>query len=322
MYKLILLFITLNFFIKDSYAQEITSDTTYGKIVYRRKVKSQVSFRPGLPPSVIKLAKPITSNEILYFGNYKSLYKFAQIGMDKKQRGLQFQTQKGSMSFSPSTVDDKGYRFYRNFKTKELIIRQIKSGPKPAYTYKDNWVPIPWKIFDEHKEILGYKVQKAQGYFRGRKYTVWFTKEIPFSYGPWKLFGLPGVILQSKPDNIGILRTAIKICYPCESQKKNLKKPQEKINRTIQEHVYLNDHFREEMAFFFNKLIDHKNVIYDDQKTTLKGIQRRRQYLPEIIYEWEKFPGDTPKPKWFNVTLESEYQKKQREEKLKMEQDR
>ena len=52
-----------------------------------------------------------------------------------------------------------------------------------------------WQILSESKEILGYKCQKAQGEFRGRKYIAWFTSDIPHSDGPWKFCGLPGLIL-------------------------------------------------------------------------------------------------------------------------------
>ena len=52
-----------------------------------------------------------------------------------------------------------------------------------------------WQILSESKEILGYKCQKAQGEFRGRKYIAWFAPSIPISDGPWKFCGLPGLIL-------------------------------------------------------------------------------------------------------------------------------
>ena len=52
-----------------------------------------------------------------------------------------------------------------------------------------------WQILSESKEILGYKCQKAQGEFCGRKYIAWFTSDIPHSDGPWKFCGLPGLIL-------------------------------------------------------------------------------------------------------------------------------
>ena len=33
--------------------------------------------------------------------------------------------------------------------------------------------------------------------FKGRKWTVWYSAEIPISDGPWKINGLPGLILDA-----------------------------------------------------------------------------------------------------------------------------
>lgn len=73
---------------------------------------------------------------------------------------------------------------------------------KNIYYLIDNVPKIIWEITKEKKKILGYNCYGAIGEFRGRKYFVWFTYEIPYSFGPWKLNGLPGVILEAK-DNLG-----------------------------------------------------------------------------------------------------------------------
>ncbi len=62
---------------------------------------------------------------------------------------------------------------------------------------KDTARIISWELLNETKNINSFKCQKAKGYFRGRTYTVWFTDDIPVSLGPWKLNGLPGLILEA-----------------------------------------------------------------------------------------------------------------------------
>ena len=60
--------------------------------------------------------------------------------------------------------------------------------------------PIPrqsWNISFETQDILGYTCQKATCHFRGRDYVAWFAPDIPVRQGPWKLGGLPGLILKA-----------------------------------------------------------------------------------------------------------------------------
>jgi len=64
----------------------------------------------------------------------------------------------------------------------------------------DSIKQIKWKINNKYKKILGYECQEAQCFFKCRNWTVWFSNEIPVSSGPWKLNGLPGLILEAKDD--------------------------------------------------------------------------------------------------------------------------
>ena len=56
---------------------------------------------------------------------------------------------------------------------------------------------IKWEIADSTKNVLGYECGMATANYHGRDWTAWFTPEIPISEGPWKLTGLPGLILEA-----------------------------------------------------------------------------------------------------------------------------
>lgn len=59
-----------------------------------------------------------------------------------------------------------------------------------------------WKIEEKQtKTIAGYICYKATGIFRGSKVTAYFTKDLPYSAGPFKFYGLPGLILDIRTDN-------------------------------------------------------------------------------------------------------------------------
>lgn len=55
-----------------------------------------------------------------------------------------------------------------------------------------------WEIADSARNILGYDCQMATSTFHGRKWTAWFAPDIPVQDGPWKLSGLPGLILAAE----------------------------------------------------------------------------------------------------------------------------
>lgn len=59
---------------------------------------------------------------------------------------------------------------------------------------------IVWKLSKETKAYQNLSLQKATTNFGGRKWEAWFTKEFPFSEGPYKFQGLPGLIILLKDD--------------------------------------------------------------------------------------------------------------------------
>lgn len=91
-------------------------------------------------------------------------------------------------------ITDFKYAIYKGYQDNELILAEKVF--QYELKYKQDLKQIDWEIQPENKEILGFSVQKATGNFAGRNYIAWFAPELPFSDGPYKFGGLPGLILE------------------------------------------------------------------------------------------------------------------------------
>jgi GLPGLI family protein len=87
----------------------------------------------------------------------------------------------------------------------------LTSAGGTSYAIESSLPEIGWKIATEQKEIAGYKCQKATARFKGRNYTAWFTDQLAYRNGPWKLGGLPGLILEAYDDTGEITFTCVEI---------------------------------------------------------------------------------------------------------------
>lgn len=107
----------------------------------------------------------------------------------------------GAVSVDAVLADIGRYRggenwvVYKNYPTGRLTLTD-KIGTE-YYRVEEELAPQQWQLFDETRTIEGYTVQRAECDFRGRHWIAWFTAEIPLSEGPWKLSGLPGLILEA-----------------------------------------------------------------------------------------------------------------------------
>ena len=99
-------------------------------------------------------------------------------------------------------------RFLNSFPRSRTLTIVYKNYPAGAITvtdglredqvtYCDTLNAQQWTMTDSTREVLGYTCQQATADFRGRHWTAWFATDIPVSDGPWKLSGLPGLILEA-----------------------------------------------------------------------------------------------------------------------------
>ena len=70
-----------------------------------------------------------------------------------------------------------------------------------------------WQLQDGDSLICEYPCKKATVSFRGRSWIIWYTLELPYSDGPWKFCGLPGLVLFAK-ESEGLF------CFECSGIEK------------------------------------------------------------------------------------------------------
>lgn len=85
-----------------------------------------------------------------------------------------------------------------DFKNKAIVL-----GYKPSFILirGEGKLEMPkWSLTEETDELNGYKTEKAVGEYYGRKWTIWYTEEIPYNVGPWLFWGAPGLIVKAEDE--------------------------------------------------------------------------------------------------------------------------
>ncbi len=112
--------------------------------------------------------------------------------------------------YSPSGEYDHGFepdtniQVYTDHSKTYMVAREYGFDGKPFYL-KDSLYPMHWNITDEGRQIDSLNCIRATCRFRGRNYEAWFSPDIPVSYGPWKMGGLPGLIIDLRDEQENML---------------------------------------------------------------------------------------------------------------------
>lgn len=158
------------------------------------------------------LAIPIFCNAQKVEVRYQQSFNTPMIKLDKiynlilndtisvyEEQVSDFKTKNDDGNYNQSTVDvDTGNKSKKNIylnDNKNFYFIETFFGS--AIKVQEDVFKNDWQILDSTKSISKFKCNLATKIFRGRKYYAWFTKEIPTAFGPWKLNGLPGLILEA-----------------------------------------------------------------------------------------------------------------------------
>ena len=85
---------------------------------------------------------------------------------------------------------------YQNYPQVGTLTVHEALHPSRIY-YEESTKMQQWTLLPGDTVIMGYNCHRARMSYGGREWTAWYTEEIPVSSGPWKLCGLPGLILYA-----------------------------------------------------------------------------------------------------------------------------
>ena len=164
----------------------------------------------------------------LYFSNFKSLY--IHDDFPRKSENIINET-----TFRKIEGDIEGLPVFIDRKENIIVWKETCCDFQINYILSDTISNIHWSILPIKKKIGQYQCQQAVGKFGGRIYDVFFTEEIPSSFGPYKLNGLPGLIIWAKSRDDRVFYELIKF-IPKSSREITIDPPNIGIEMTTDEY--------------------------------------------------------------------------------------
>ena len=100
-----------------------------------------------------------------------------------------------AIKYGGRVYDD--FYIVKSWPQRNQLLYKGLAGIDGNFKYTEDIPDFNWNIdFNRTKEIANYKCHFAKGSYGGREYYAWFTTDIPINNGPWKFWGLPGLILE------------------------------------------------------------------------------------------------------------------------------
>ncbi len=153
----------------------------------------------------LKNGKVRQENMLLFIGRHASIFTsydrlIHEIAEDQKALGKAIQSA-GSAMPKVIQIDQSASEWLTTAKhlhfTKEQKAFAIETILGQSYLLEETLKKIPWKISKDTATFSGLLCQKAIAEFDGKNWVAWFAPSFSFPHGPWKLQGLPGLIIEA-----------------------------------------------------------------------------------------------------------------------------
>ena len=141
---------------------------------------------------------PYTENMVLAVGKHAGVYKSydhqLSVAQDKKKMQEAVAGSTDGRVMINHHITGSGTEYFQYPNDKKMLRKENLFG---SFLVTEALPVIKWQIAGDTASFGGLHCQKATCHFRGRDYTAWFCADLPVSLGPWKLTGLPGVIVDA-----------------------------------------------------------------------------------------------------------------------------
>lgn len=171
---------------------------------------------PPTPNSLEKYKKIDVATQVLQYKlKFKLNFKQKDYYEDDRivQIGNQFVKDYSGIIFyfdSLKTVNDKkglpspsiphpvfNYEMFNDFKLGVSKLKYLMDLNGGAICYTAQLPKLNWAfVSDSTNVVLDYTCNLARTHFAGRDYNVWYAVDVPLPYGPYKFYGLPGLIMK------------------------------------------------------------------------------------------------------------------------------
>ncbi len=147
--------------------------------------------------------------------------------------------------------------------------------PPSIYETQEARTTIDWTLTDHTLTIVGYLCKTATCQLHGRQWTVRYCEDIPTTAGPWKLCGLPGLIVEAVSDDgihhftlTDLQHATAPIFY--ETNAITVKTSEEKLiknrNKTFGNRLYLKD------THYYITDLHAADTAYDNEGMLINGV--------------------------------------------------
>ncbi|TXD82525.1 GLPGLI family protein [Subsaximicrobium wynnwilliamsii] len=229
----------------------------------------------------LNLGDPVERHWSLYFDDNQSIYlETNSFETNSLTPDFKEKSEKTSNKSDELVINVDIDEFYvASSKTQSLKSQQIIAAE--PYKVVEILPKIEWKLTEEKKKIKNFNCQKAVGYFRGRSYIVWFTEDIPTRFGPWKLSGLPGAILEFQDKTGQIKSIALKVELTSDLNIENIINSKAFIGKSLSIEAYVEKKQDE------NVLMLKYAMAKLGREANIQNVAPYEREGFELKYEWE-----------------------------------